>query len=92
MKRATQSLQASCSIIPTDISFKGTHVENPSADLHGLASLTGTCPPECCFSDAYSESIGACRRGVGVGIQYIYRDAFTNRFMLMRRNLVLSDV
>lgn len=88
MKRATQSasLQAGRPIIPTDISFKGTHAGNPSSDLHGLASLTGTCPPECCFSDAYSESSGACReRRI-----YIYRDIPTKGFMFMSRILFRS--
>lgn len=75
MKRATQStsLQAGRPIIPMDISFRGTHAGNPSTDLHGLASLTGTCLPECCFSDAYSKSSGACReRRI-----YIYSDILT---------------
>lgn len=90
MKRATQraSLQAARPIIPTDISFRGTHAGNPSSDLHGLASLTGTCPLECCFSDAYSESSGACReRRI-----YIYRDALTKVFMFGRRILFLSGL
>lgn len=57
MKRATQraSLKAASPIIPTDISFRRTHAGTPASDLHGLASLTETCPPECRFSDAYSK-------------------------------------
>lgn len=82
MKRATQSasLQAGRLIIPMDISFRGTHAGNLSSDLHGLASLTGTCPPECCFSDAYSESSGACRERR----TYIYRGILTKGFMFLR--------
>lgn len=90
MKRATQSasLQAGRPIIPTDISFRGTHAGNPSSDLHGLASLTETCPPECCFSDAYSESSGACReRRI-----YIYRDILTKGFMFTRKILFLRGL
>lgn len=90
MKRATQSasLNAGRPIIPMDISFRGTHAGNPSSDLHGLASLTGTCPPECCFSDAYSESSGACReRRI-----YIYRDMLTKSFMFMRGILFFGDL
>lgn len=85
MKRATQraSLQAGRPIIPMDISFRGTHAGNPSSDLHGLASLTETCPPECYFSDAYSEVSGACREGR----IYIYRDILTKGFMFTRRIL-----
>lgn len=90
MKRATQSasLQAGRPIIPTDISFRGTHAGNPSSDLHGLASLTGTCPPECCFSDACSESGGACRKRR----IFIYRDILTWGFMFMRKILFLSGL
>ena len=90
MKRATQSasLQASRPIIPTDISFRGTHAGNPSSDLHGLASLTRTCPPECCFSDAYSESSGACREKR----IHIYRDIPTEAFMFIKRILFLSGL
>lgn len=85
MKRATQctSLQAGRPIIPMDISFRGTHAGNPSSDLHGLASLTGTCPLECCFSDAYSESSGAYRERR----TYIYMDTLTKSLMFMRRIL-----
>lgn len=90
MKRATQSasLQAGRPIIPTDISFRGTHAGNPSSDLHGLASLTETCPPECCFSDAYSESSGACREWR----IYIYRDILTKGFMFTRTILFLRGL
>lgn len=90
MKRATQSasLQAGHPIIPTDISFRGTHAGNLSSDLHGLASLTGTCPPESCFSDAYSESSGACReRRI-----YIYRDILTKGSVFMRKILFLGGL
>lgn len=85
MKRATQSasLQAGRPIIPMDISFRGTHAGSLGSDLHGLASLTGTCPPESCFSDAYSESTGACRqRRI-----YIYWDILTKDLVFMRRFL-----
>lgn len=83
MKRATQSarLQAGRPIIPTDISFRPTHAGSRSSDLHGLASLTETCPPECCFSDAYSEGAGACQQSR----IYIYRDTLTKGFMFTRR-------
>lgn len=90
MKRATQSasLQAGRPITPMDISFRGTHAGKLSSDLHGLASLTGTRPPECCFSDAYSESSGACReRRI-----YIYRDILTKGFMFIRGNLFVSGL
>lgn len=63
MKRAAQSAVArkrGPPIMPADISFRGTHAGSPGSDLHGLASLTGTCPAECRFSDAYSGSGGAC--------------------------------
>lgn len=86
MKRATQSasLQAGRPIIPMDISFRGTHAGNLSSDLHGLASLTGTCPPECCFSDAYSESSGACReRRI-----YIYRDILTKGLYVSKEDFI----
>lgn len=82
MKRATQraSLKAGRPIIPTDISFRGTHAGNPASDLHGLASLTETCPPECRFSDAYSKISWACReRRI-----YIYRDVLPSGFMFTR--------
>lgn len=88
MKRATQSacLQAGRPIIPADISFRGTHAGSLRSDLHGLASLTGTCPSECCFSDAYSESSGACReRRI-----YIYWDMLTESFMFMSGILFLG--
>lgn len=83
MKRATQSasLQAGRPIIPTDISFRPTHAGSRSSDLHGLASLTETCPPEYCFSDAYSEGAGACQQSR----IYIYRDTLTKGFMFTRR-------
>lgn len=90
MKRATQSasLQAGRPIIPTDISFRGTHAGNPCSDLHGLASLTETRPAECCFSDAYSEISGACRdRRI-----YIYRDILTQAFMFTRVILFLCSL
>lgn len=63
MKRAAQSAVArkrGPPIMPADISFRGTHAGSPGSDLHGLASLTGTCPAQCRFSDAYSGSGGAC--------------------------------
>lgn len=88
MKRATQSacLRAGRPIIPMDISFRTTHAGKLRSDLHGLASLTGTCPSECCFSDAYSESSGACRqRRI-----YIYWDTLTKTFMLVTGILLLS--
>ncbi len=90
MKRATQSasLQAGRPITPTDISFRGTHAGKLCSDLHGLASLTGTRPAECCFSDAYSESSGACRKKR----IYIYRDILTKGFLFMRTILFLSGL
>lgn len=86
MKRATQSasLQAGRPIIPTDISFRGTHAGSRSSDLHGLASLTETCPPECCFSDAYLEGAGACRqRRI-----YIYRDTLTKGLHVYKEDFI----